>query len=72
MKTILISLALAAGLGCQVNGGASLSLKDPVCGVTCYGDKCEQETRDGKQFYFCGKECQKKFDQDPNRYTTSP
>lgn len=68
MKTLLLFLLLLAAAGCQMNGGASLSLKDPVCGVTCYGDKCERETLEGKQFFFCSKECQKKFDENPGRY----
>jgi YHS domain-containing protein len=44
------------------------SLKDPVCGVTCFGDKCERETFQDKQFFFCSKECKKKFDEGPAPY----
>jgi YHS domain-containing protein len=68
MKKLVLALSLLGGLGCTINGGATWDLKDPVCGVTCVGDKCEQETFRGKQFYFCSQECRKRFDRDPDQY----
>jgi YHS domain-containing protein len=81
------SCALMLGLGCEIpldrpasttdarrpqdEDRSTFSLKDPVCGVTCIGDRCERETFQDKQYCFCSKECKKKFDEDPRRYADS-
>ena len=85
---LLWSLVLAVALGCEIpldkpasksDSGRSSeedrsvrSLKDPVCGVTCIGDKCERETFQDKQYCFCSKECKRKFDENPGRYIDKP
>jgi len=45
-----------------------LSLRDPVCGITCIGDRCERETFQDKQFIFCSTECKKRFVENPAPY----
>lgn len=80
MKMLLLALtAVALTGGCVIpldkppadkpaERSSPWSLKDPVCGVTCIGDKCERETMQDKQFMFCSKECKKKFDENPEKY----
>jgi Cu+-exporting ATPase len=36
--------------------------KDPVCGMTVDPTTSLHTNRDGKAFYFCSDQCQKKFD----------
>jgi YHS domain-containing protein len=86
MKILLLLLAplFGAALGCEIpldrpaprsdaaRPEQTGSLKDPVCGVTCIGDRCERETFRDKQYCFCSKECRSRFDENPERYLPKP
>ena len=42
--------------------------KDPVCGMEVEGKKAPTSTYEGKQYAFCGTECKKQFDKNPEKY----
>jgi YHS domain-containing protein len=86
MRILLLFLAALSGAaaGCEIpldrpapksetaRPEESGSLRDPVCGVTCFGDRCERETFQDKQYCFCSKECRKQFNENPARYVPKP
>jgi len=43
--------------------------KDPVCGMDVDERKAEDNSQhQGRTFYFCSTECQRQFEQEPERY----
>ena len=47
--------------------------KDPVCGMTLEPAKAAgQIVHEGKTYYFCSAQCQRKFEQNPHNYVTPP
>ncbi len=52
-----------------LQGGASASAKDPVCGMTVNPEKAAARLEHGgKNYYFCGQGCATKFQSDPEKY----
>jgi YHS domain-containing protein len=46
--------------------------RDVVCGMQVDEKKAPAtSTHEGQRYVFCGQECKDKFDQNPERYTTS-
>jgi uncharacterized protein len=42
---------------------------DPVCGMEIdRSDAVAESDYDGETYYFCSKECKRKFDAEPDRY----
>ena len=47
----------------------SAAVKDPVCGMDIEAASAAGETeRNGQTYYFCGSNCKKKFDLNPEQY----
>jgi len=47
--------------------------KDPVCGMTLEPAKAAgQMAHAGNTYYFCSAQCQRTFQENPQRYTTPP
>ena len=47
--------------------------KDPVCGMTLEPAKAAgQMVHAGNIYYFCSAQCQRTFQENPQRYTTPP
>lgn len=46
-------------------------MKDPVCGMDVDEKKAPTSTHQGKQYAFCGKDCKKTFEQDPEKYANA-
>ena len=45
--------------------------KDPVCGMIVSEEKAPFSSEYGeKTFYFCGLGCKRRFDKDPEKYTS--
>jgi YHS domain-containing protein len=42
--------------------------KDPVCGMEVAADSGYSRVIEGREFWFCSRECLDKFDAGPNRY----
>ncbi len=48
-------------------------MRDPVCGMEVDQKKNPPTSMyQGKQYAFCGQNCKKMFDQNPEKYATSP
>jgi YHS domain-containing protein len=46
-----------------------VSSRDPVCGAVVVEDRAAGKTGyAGEMFYFCSKDCQKRFEEEPGRY----
>jgi P-type Cu+ transporter len=45
--------------------------KDPVCGTKVDENRSPTSTYGGKAFVFCGDDCKKAFDQDPEKYVNA-
>ena len=55
--------------GAAHNDDASASASDPVCGMTVNPQTAQYKTsRDGWEFFFCGRRCLDKFQAEPQRY----
>ena len=45
--------------------------KDPVCGMQIEEEDAAAQTEyDGQTYYFCSSECQRKFDENPQQFTS--
>ena len=48
-------------------------IKDPVCGMTLEPEKASgQMAHAGNTYYFCSEQCQRTFQENPQRYATPP
>src|SRR5437867_11118305 len=42
--------------------------RDPVCGMTVRADSPHRATHGGREYFFCGAGCKRKFEAEPERY----
>jgi len=45
--------------------------KDPVCGMDVNEKKAPTSTYEGHRYAFCGPDCKKEFDRNPEKYATA-
>jgi YHS domain-containing protein len=49
------------------------TVQDPVCGMNFDPDQAAgQSDYEGQTYYFCCKDCKRKFDEDPTLYVNEP
>ena len=55
--------------GKKSGGGFESSERiDPVCGMTVKKDSPHKLEHEGKEYFFCSRECRDKFSKEPMRY----
>jgi YHS domain-containing protein len=66
---IVFTLVAAALFSLTVRRG----VRDPVCGMTVDKQATPHRSEyEGKTFYFCGAGCKRRFDEEPQRYLSTP
>jgi YHS domain-containing protein len=45
-------------------------LRDPVCGMVVNAQRAVKGLYEGREYYFCSKECREKFDSDPEAFAS--